>query len=150
MRPRSFWLRPRPPVENCMIILGQCLMIPSCTCANSSGSELGLSSGLRTWICATEAPASKASCVDLICSLGVTGTAGVSALRGIAPVMATVMMAGGCHCPSHIWSRRGGIERDVRAAGLISFSNVTSGVDASGYSVSDRPGGLERIDSRSG
>ena len=45
-------------------------------------------------MCATEAPASYASCVDSICSLGVTGTAGVSALRGMAPVMATVMMAG--------------------------------------------------------
>ena len=45
-------------------------------------------------MCATLAPASKASCVDSICSLGVTGTAGVSALRGMAPVIATVMMAG--------------------------------------------------------
>src|SRR5215470_16287371 len=45
-------------------------------------------------MCATEAPASKASWVDSICSLGVIGTAGVSALRGMAPVIATVMIAG--------------------------------------------------------
>ncbi len=94
MLPRSAWLRPRPPVENCTIMPGQCLTMPSCTCANKAGSELGLSSGLRTWICATVAPASNASWVDSICSLGVTGTAGVSALRGMAPVIATVMMAG--------------------------------------------------------
>src|SRR5262245_11457376 len=77
-----------------MIMPGQCLTMPSCTCANSAGLELGVSSRLRTWICATLAPASNASCVDSICSLGVTGTAGVSALRGIAPVIATVIIAG--------------------------------------------------------
>src|SRR5690349_15802656 len=45
-------------------------------------------------MCTSDAPASKASCVDSICSDGVTGTAGLSALRGTAPVMATVMMTG--------------------------------------------------------
>jgi hypothetical protein len=33
-------------------------------------------------------------CVDSICSSGVTGTAGLSFLRGSAPVIATVMTTG--------------------------------------------------------
>ena len=77
-----------------MIMPGQCFFTPSCTCANSSGSEDGLSSLLRTWMCTSAEPASKASWVDSICSLGVTGTAGVCALRGIEPVIAVVMMVG--------------------------------------------------------
>ena len=73
---------------------GQCLRIPSCTWAKSSGSELGLSSGLRTWMCTSAAPASYAAWVDSICSLTVTGNPGQSFLRGTDPVMATEMMAG--------------------------------------------------------
>src|SRR6185437_13737739 len=92
--PRAAWSRPRPPVENCTIIPGQCLRTPSCTRPYSSGAELGVSSGLRTWTCTSEAPASYASCVDSICSAGVTGTAGLSFLRGCDPVIATVMMTG--------------------------------------------------------
>ena len=42
----------------------------------------------------SDAPASNAWCVDSICSVGVTGTAGLSFLRGNAPVIATVMMTG--------------------------------------------------------
>src|SRR3990172_1736032 len=45
-------------------------------------------------MCASEAPASKACCVDSICSAGVTGTAGLSFFFGTAPVIATVMMTG--------------------------------------------------------
>ena len=45
-------------------------------------------------MCTSDAPASNASCVDSICSAGVTGTAGLSFLRGSAPVIATVMMTG--------------------------------------------------------
>ena len=37
---------------------GQCLRRPSCTAAKRSGSEDGLSSSLRTWTCASVAPAS--------------------------------------------------------------------------------------------
>ena len=42
----------------------------------------------------SEAPASKASWVDSICSDTVTGKAGLSFLRGTDPVIATVMTAG--------------------------------------------------------
>src|SRR5687767_5807537 len=94
MAPRSDWSRPRPPVENCTIMPGQCLRTPSCTLANSSGLDPDDWSGLRTWMCTSDAPASKASCVDSICSAGVTGTAGLSAFFGTAPVIATVMMTG--------------------------------------------------------
>src|SRR5690242_1658160 len=45
-------------------------------------------------MCTSEAPASKASCVDSTCSAGTTGTAGLSFFFGTAPVMATVMMTG--------------------------------------------------------
>jgi hypothetical protein len=58
MAPRAACSRPRPPVENWMIMPGQCLRTPSCTWANRAGSELGDSSGLRTWMCTSEAPAS--------------------------------------------------------------------------------------------
>src|SRR6185437_3252441 len=92
--PRAAGSRPRPPVENCTIMPGQCLRTPSCTRPYSSGSELGDSSGLRTWTCTSDAPASKASCVDSICSPVVTGTAGLSFLRGCEPVMATQMITG--------------------------------------------------------
>src|SRR5258706_1855220 len=77
-----------------MIIPGQCRLTPSCTRAKSSGSEEGLSSGLRTWIWTNEAPTSKASCVDSICSVTVTGTAGVLRLVGTEPVMATAITIG--------------------------------------------------------
>ena len=40
------------------------------------------------------APASKAACVDSICSLTVIGTAGLSDFCGSEPVMATVIMQG--------------------------------------------------------
>ena len=94
MAPRSLISRPRPPVENWTIMPGQCLRTPSWTSANSAGSDEEDSSFSRTWMCTKEAPASKASWVDSICSAGVTGTAGLSFLRGTAPVMATVMMHG--------------------------------------------------------
>src|SRR5688572_19661139 len=94
MAPRSDWSRPRPPVENCTIMPGQCLRTPSCTLAKSSGLDPDDWSGLRTWMCTSDAPASKASCVDSTCSAGVTGTAGLSAFFGTAPVIATVMMTG--------------------------------------------------------
>jgi hypothetical protein len=45
-------------------------------------------------MCTSDAPASKASCVDSICSAGVTGTAGLSFLRGTEPVMATAITTG--------------------------------------------------------
>src|SRR5688500_16070146 len=45
-------------------------------------------------MCTSDAPASKASCVDSTCSAGVTGTAGLSFFFGTAPVIATVMMTG--------------------------------------------------------
>ena len=77
-----------------MIIPGQCLRTPSWTRTNSSGLDEGVSSELRTWICTSDAPTSYASCVDSICSLGLTGTAGLSFLRGTEPVIATAIMAG--------------------------------------------------------
>lgn len=40
------------------------------------------------------APASKASCVDSICSAAVIGTAGLSAFFGSEPVIAQVMTQG--------------------------------------------------------
>ncbi len=92
--PRDDGSRPRPPVENWMIIPGQCLRMPSCTCANSAGSLDGLSSGLRTWMCTKEAPASNAACVLSTCSAGVVGTAGLSFFRGTDPVIATAMTTG--------------------------------------------------------
>src|SRR3954452_12348912 len=92
--PRAAGSRPRPPVENCTIIPGQCRRTPSCTWANRAGSEAGLSSGLRTWMCTSEAPASYASRVLSTCSAGVVGTAGLSFLRGTDPVIATAMTTG--------------------------------------------------------
>jgi len=73
---------------------GQCFSSPSFKRAKRSGSELGVSSGLRTWAWTMLAPASKASCVLSICSGTVIGTAGLSALRGSDPVIATQMMQG--------------------------------------------------------
>src|SRR5919107_2984586 len=73
---------------------GQCLRMPSCTWANKAGSDDELSSGLRTWMWTSEAPASNASWVDSICSDTVTGSAGLSFLRGTDPVIATVITAG--------------------------------------------------------
>src|ERR1700759_4053671 len=77
-----------------MIMPGQCLRMPSCTCANSAGSLDELSSGLRTWMCTSVAPASNAACVLSTCSEGVTGRAGLSFLRGTDPVMAQAMTTG--------------------------------------------------------
>src|SRR3954447_14764383 len=68
--------------------------MPSWTWANRLGSEDDDSSGLRTWMWTSEAPASNASWVDSICSDGVTGSAGLSFLRGTEPVMATVITMG--------------------------------------------------------
>ncbi len=92
--PRAAGSRPRPPVENCTIMPGQWRRTPSCTWANSAGSLEGLSSGLRTWMCTRLAPASNAACVLSTCSAGVVGTAGLSALRGTEPVMATAITTG--------------------------------------------------------
>ncbi len=92
--PRAEGSRPRPPVENCTIIPGQCLRTPSCTWANSAGSLEGVSSGLRTWMWTSVAPASNAAWVLSTCSAGVVGSAGLSALRGTEPVMATAITTG--------------------------------------------------------
>src|SRR5438552_15729588 len=45
-------------------------------------------------MCTSDAPASKASWVDSTCSGTVTGTAGLSFLRGTEPVIATAMTTG--------------------------------------------------------
>ena len=94
MPPRSRPAPERPPVDTCVMISGQCLRMPASTSAKRSGAELGVSSSLRTCRCTSVAPASYAAWVDSICSLGVTGTAGLSFLRGKEPVMATEMMQG--------------------------------------------------------
>src|SRR4051812_8452752 len=52
-------------------------------------------------MCTRVAPASNASCVDSICSVGVTGTAGLSFLRGTDPVIATAITTGSIE-PSHL------------------------------------------------
>src|SRR6476660_1864666 len=92
--PRDCGSRPRPPVENCTIMPGQWVRMPLHTLPKRSGSEEGVSSSLRTWICARVAPASKASLVLSICSVGVIGTARLSFLRGTEPVIATVTTTG--------------------------------------------------------
>ena len=51
-------------------------------------------SSRRTWQCASTAPASKAAWVASTCSALVIGTAGLSALVGTEPVIATVTMQG--------------------------------------------------------
>lgn len=73
---------------------GQCFSSPCFSRAKHSGSELGLPSSSRTWQWAMAAPASNASCADSICSGTEIGTAGLSALVGSDPVMATQMMQG--------------------------------------------------------
>ena len=75
-----------------MIIPGQCRLI--LLHAREELRIRGLSSGLRTWIWTNEAPTSKASCVNSICSVTVTGTAGLSRLVGTEPVMATAITIG--------------------------------------------------------
>src|SRR5687767_4336578 len=92
--PRSSAARPRPPVENWIIMPGQCLRMPACTSRNRLMSELDLPSRSRTWMCTRLAPASNASCVLSTCSAGWIGTAGFCALLGWLPVIATVMIAG--------------------------------------------------------
>ncbi len=92
--PRSRPDPDRPPVENWMIMPGQCFFSPSCRRANRSGSEVGVWSSFRTWQCTIEAPASKDSWADSTCSSTVIGTAGLFSLRGSEPVIATQMMQG--------------------------------------------------------
>jgi len=92
--PREAGSRPRPPVENCTIMPGQCRRTPSCTAVKRAGSLDGFSSSSRTWMCTSDAPASNAACVLSICSAGWVGTAGLSRLRGTDPVIATAMAIG--------------------------------------------------------
>src|SRR5579862_2196964 len=92
--PRTAGSRPRPPVENCTMMPGHSERIAFCTWAKSAGSEEGVSSALRTWMWASEAPASNASRMDSICSAGVIGTAGLSRFLGTDPVMATAITTG--------------------------------------------------------
>src|SRR6056297_2955736 len=73
---------------------GQCFSKPSLSNAKRSGSLDGVSSSLRTWQCAIDAPASKAACVLATCSATVIGTAGLLALVGTEPVMATQRIQG--------------------------------------------------------
>ena len=77
-----------------MIMPGQCFSSPSLRRANFSGSDDGVPSSLRTWAWTMLAPASKAAWVLSTCSVTVIGTAGLSALVGTDPVMATQMMQG--------------------------------------------------------
>src|SRR6056297_1123422 len=92
--PRSRPAPDRPPVDSCTIMPGQCRSSPSFSRAKRSGSEVGRPSSSRTWQWAMLAPASNASCALSICSGIVTGTAGLSALVGTEPVIATQMMQG--------------------------------------------------------
>ena len=94
MPPRSRPLPERPPVESWMIMPGQCFFRPSTRRPNFSGSDEVVPSSLRTWQCASDAPASYDACVDSTCSATVIGTAGLSFLVGTEPVIATVMMQG--------------------------------------------------------
>src|SRR3954451_3564899 len=117
--PRADGSRPRPPVENCTIIPGQCFSTPSFTAAKRAGSEDELSSSLRTWMWTSVAPASKASCVLSICSGGVTGRAGLSFLRGTDPVIATAITTGLIVVLRlHSYSL---VDLDVEAAGPTQF-----------------------------
>ncbi len=72
-------------------------------------------SSSRTWQCAIEAPASKASCVDSICSAMVIGTAGLSLFWGREPVMATQMMQGSGvgHGDDDLWIQAAGIVKGL-------------------------------------
>ena len=64
MPPRSEPLPERPPVENWMIMPGAVLAHPLLHLGEQRGiAEVGVSSGLRTWICTRVAPASNASWV---------------------------------------------------------------------------------------
>src|SRR3954453_4254856 len=94
MPPRSRPAPERPPVETCVIMPGACLRMPSRTCAKRSGADVGVPSSLGTWRWTSVAPASKAACVDSICSATLIGTAGLSAFFGSEPVIATEMMQG--------------------------------------------------------
>src|SRR5262245_27622845 len=94
MPPRSSPLPDRPPVENCTIMPGQCLSMPSFTLAKRSGFDVVVWSSLRTCRCTRAAPASYASCVDSTCSDTVMGTAGLCSFFGTDPVIATEMMQG--------------------------------------------------------
>src|SRR5882762_7269922 len=94
MPPRSRPAPERPPVDSWVMIPRQRRLIPSSTLAKRSGAELGVPSSLRTCRCTSVAPASKAACVDSICSDAAIGTAGLSFLPGTEPVIATVMMQG--------------------------------------------------------
>ncbi len=94
MPPRSLPMPLRPPVENCTIMSGQCLRIPTRKRPNFSGSDVVVPSSLRTCTWTSAAPASYAACVDSTCSATEIGTAGLSFFVGTEPVMATVMMHG--------------------------------------------------------
>src|SRR5918992_3774567 len=90
---------------------GQYFLIPSINRAKRSGSEVGVPLSLRTWQCASVAPASNASCVDSICSATVMGTAGLSFLLGSDPVMATVITQGSDMSPPG-WCSISDVEKD--------------------------------------
>ena len=77
---------------------GQCFCTPSISAAKRAGSEVGLPSSSRTWAWTMEAPALNAAWVLSICSAMVIGTAGLLALVGKDPVMATQMMQGWVIC----------------------------------------------------
>ena len=68
MPPRSAPTPLRPPVENCTMMSGQCLRMPSRKRPNFSGFDVVVPSSLRTCTCTSAAPASYAACVDSICS----------------------------------------------------------------------------------
>ena len=94
IEPLSLFSLPLPPVENWIIIPGQCFFIPVWNFSNNLGSEDGFWNLSLTWTWTIVAPASKASCVDSICSVTVTGTAGLSDFFGTEPVIATVIIHG--------------------------------------------------------
>src|SRR4029453_15147887 len=73
---------------------GQWRLIPSHTAAKRCGSDDGVSSSLRTWMCASVAPASYACLVLSTCSAGGMGPPGLSFLRGTEPVIATATITG--------------------------------------------------------
>ena len=83
-----------PPVENWIFIPGQCFFTPVWNFSNNLGSEDGFWDSSLTWTWTIVAPASKASCVDSICCVTVTGTAGLSDFFGTEPVIATVIIHG--------------------------------------------------------
>jgi hypothetical protein len=78
-----------------VIMPGQLLTLHAC-------EALGIGRGpacVIPHVWTNAAPASKASCVDSICSSGVIGTAGLLAFCGRDPVMATLMTVGRVTAP---------------------------------------------------